>query len=145
MIEENFTNSFTINDYEFLIRLNIPQAPLNASIAVLQPNGTYFKLPIYLEICGYEEITPKDGIFYLDQNSLGIANEIIFELASLHINSSPNNFCPIVSYSLVDDDGSLVVIDPNWYEWIDLNDTHLIINEYIPFVNFAVMAETAMG
>lgn len=36
-------------------------------------------------------------------------------------------------------------IDESLLEWLTLNQTHLIIHEYLPIVSFAVMAETLNG
>jgi len=40
------------------IVLNNPLPPLNAFIGIMQPNRSFLKIPIYLEVCGYETISP---------------------------------------------------------------------------------------
>jgi len=103
---------------------------------------------VYLEICGYEIISPiVPGELFFNQGDLTdalVAGDAIFvEFENLFDNSSPENFCPIVKYSLVSGENSLEPMNVEFYEWITVNDTHFSINEYAPFLTFAVMAETA--
>jgi hypothetical protein len=149
-IEAAYTDEFHIDNYDLHITISEPHYPLELFVGVLQPNGTYLKLPIYLEICGYEQIDPTStDVIQLFQSDLpdqavnGDLIEILLE--PLFTNDSPDNYCPITTYTLKTESGSTDAIDTYYYQWININETHLIIHEYAPLVTFAVMAETANG
>jgi hypothetical protein len=116
---------------------------------VLQPNGTYVKLPIYLEVCGYEDILSTNDLILLKQVNLTNLSKggdvVTLLLKDMFINSSPNNYCPIASYKLKAGNNSLSDMAPNLRPYIYLNDTHLTIQEYAPLATIAVMAETFNG
>jgi len=64
-------------------------------------------------------------------------------LSKLFNNSSPNNSCPIIRYTLKTSNGSKIDLDANSSSYAKLNLTHLIITSEIPkIMNFSIMAET---
>ena len=70
---------------------------------------------------------------------------MVVELAPLFENSSPDNFCKIVNYTLKKINQSITPIDAALNGLIWLNGTHLFVNEFTPTITFAVMAETFNG
>ena len=69
-----YTQQVIIDGFTLIIRQDIPQYPIEISVAVLQPNFSWLKLPLFLEICGYETIsTVLPGTLILNQELLGNA------------------------------------------------------------------------
>jgi len=53
------------------ISLDEPIAPLEIYVAVKQPDLSWLKLPLYLEVCGYEIILPVEPeAMYINQEAL---------------------------------------------------------------------------
>jgi hypothetical protein len=149
-LEGGYTDAFTIDGLDLQVNIAQPQAPLSIQVGVKQPDQTFFTLPLSIEICGYETILPVvEGSQYYNQDDLQsalVADDAIYvELEPLFTNDSPDNYCPIVSYSLVQGPGSTDPVDSSYFQWLTINDTHFSINEYAPFMNFAIMASTANG
>jgi len=66
-----------------------------------------------------------------------------YDLSKMFNNSSPNNSCPIIIYTLKVSYGSKIDLDANSSSYVKINITHLIITSEIPkILNFSVLGET---
>jgi hypothetical protein len=70
---------------------------------------------------------------------------MVVDLHLLFDNTSPDNFCPIIKFSLTNTTQSEEDIEEAFYEFLTINTTHLRVSEFTPFLNIAIMAETANG
>jgi hypothetical protein len=145
-IERMAREYLEVNGLDLIIKQSEPNSPKNLYVGVQQPDQSWLKLPIYHEVCGYENISPvQAGTEYVKQSALLGEDYLDIELYPLFSNDSPNEFCPVVAYSLKADEFDETPLDSSLNPWISINDTHVTINEYMPFMTFAVMAETANG
>jgi len=75
----------------------------------MQPNRTFLKIPISLEVCGYEVIKPVLSVFTVTKRNLTTpTTDFSIDLSSLFNSTSPNNSCPIIKYSLKTENGSKI-------------------------------------
>jgi hypothetical protein len=133
---------------EIMLQFNVsePLAPFTGFVGVEQPDFSFIKLPFTLEVCGYEKLsTLSVGPLQYFQADLQGESTLDIELGPLFVNDSPDNSCPITSFELKAAAGLEGDLPYYLYSHLSINGTHLIISEYTPVVNFAVMAVTANG
>jgi len=145
--EEELSDYAQLDGYNLSIEMSVPISPITFWIAALNVDGEQLKLPISSEICGYEEITAAiSGTLLIGQTMIGDALFVEIPLETLFINDSPENYCPIVSFSLTE---SAITSSPPGEEilqYLSLNETHLWVSADIQeSLVFSIMAETDLG
>ena len=118
-------------------------APYTIYAAALGANDIWSTLPIFIEVCGYEVITPLDPatleltVANIEDN---LANTEI-ELLSLFVTTG-SEMCPITIFEITDGDGSEIIAEDLYMKgYVELNETHLIIKQDIhEIITFSIMA-----
>jgi hypothetical protein len=111
-----------------------PVAPLSVDLELKQPDHSILRLPVLLEICGYEVITPVNYSLSITKANL-TTNDTDYEveLRSLFSSSSSkavegqaDDFCAITSYTLKTADGSLSDFQEGFtFSWLGPNSSQL--------------------
>jgi len=98
-------------------------------------------LPIYLEVCGTETVQK----ILTEAFRFAPGDALTVDVTLLFTSSSPEQFCRIESYAIVDQVGSTDPLNQTAAALVTLVDGVVTVDPESTFFVFAVMAETVSG
>jgi hypothetical protein len=131
------------------VHVDAPHAPLSGVyVGVKQPDFSWLRVPLFLEVCGNEVISPIDAekMTFMPSDVSAGDTELTLDVTSLFQTSSPDNFCGIATYSLVFGDGSLDAPGTEVQTFVALDTGNILhIDVESTIIEFAIVAETSSG
>jgi len=140
-LDSRYLDQFTIDGYDLLIRQDVPMPPVEAFVGTQQADGSYLTLPIYLEVCGTETVQK----ILTEAFRFAPGDALTVDVTLLFTSSSPEQFCRIESYAIVDQVGSTDPLNQTAAALVTLVDGVVTVDPESTFFVFAVMAETVSG